>query len=88
MYVTFLQRKCGDYEIIIPAFSLQGKSFCAEICNLCGESAAYFKKNGPRMNMQTLVDYALIYAITFSGGTDYYRAAQIRPLVIDRDRKR
>jgi hypothetical protein len=47
--------------------------FWAEIWNLCGESAVYLKKCGPRMNMQTLADYALNYAIAyshFSGGTD------------------
>ena len=59
--MTFLQRKCGDYEI-------KPRIFCVEIGNLCGESAAYLKKCGPRINMRTLADYALNYAIVFLDG--------------------
>ena len=43
--------------------SCKPRIFCAEIGNLYGESAAYLKKCSPRMNMQTLADYALNYAI-------------------------
>ena len=41
--------------------SCEPRIFCAEIGNLCSESAAYFKKLA-----LTLADYALNYAIAYS----------------------
>ena len=51
IYVTFLQRKYRDYEIMLAPHIL-----LAEIGNLCGESAAYLKKCDPRINMRPLAD--------------------------------
>ena len=68
-YVTFLQQKCGDYEIMQAlhiSFNL-----CRNLQFMQGK-CGIFEKMRPRINVQTLADYALNYAIAesrFSGGT-------------------
>ena len=44
--------------------------FWAEISNLCCESAAYLKKCGPHMNMQTSLIMRWIMRSRFSGGSE------------------
>ena len=59
--LKYMRLFCNEYAGIMK--SCKPRIFCVEIGNLCGEGAAYFTKFGPRMNMQTLADYALNYAI-------------------------
>ena len=54
MYVTFLQRKWGDYEIMQALHIFARKSAIYEV-----KVGYIWKKCGPCVNMQTLADYAL-----------------------------
>ena len=59
--------------------SCKPRIFCAEIGNLYGESAAYLKKCSPRMNMQTLADYALNYAIVIMHNCVFLEGLKLVP---------
>ena len=57
IYVTFLQWKYEDHEVMQAPHILHGnQQFMRRKCRV-------FEKMQPRINMQTLCDYALNYAI-------------------------